>query len=276
MSICILVPTRGRPLRAAEMAASVITTASEGTHVEVCLIVDRDDPEFDLYEGLEILQGVTMEVLPERLGYTGSLNVMARRLWDTDDILGAFGDDVLFRTQGWDRLITDALKTPGIAYGDDLVHAAGHPTAVFMSSVIAKALGYLAIPQSRHLWVDDAWKLLGQKTGTLRYVPEAIFEHMHPAVGKAKEDQTYREVYDGELGHKDHLGFLDWQVNFADADAAKVLRAIEPDGHWHSRVTPEEAQREWDEAQEAGFIPESTEQWHSHPHTSEHAAEGWH
>jgi hypothetical protein len=192
--------------------------------VGVRLIVDADDPLVLGYE-TAASEGETI-VLPERVGYTKSLNAVASTIWDDFTILGAFGDDVLFRTRGWDRLIEDALSTPGIAYGNDLVHAAGHPTAIFMSSVIAKALGYLAIPQSRHLWVDDAWKLLGQKTDTLRYRPDCIFEHMHPAVGKAEEDQTYREVYDGVLGHQDHLGFLDWEANHADADAAKVRAAI--------------------------------------------------
>lgn len=205
------------------MAASV--QASAIRPVTTALIVDRDDPEFDVYEGLRLLPGTEMHVLPERLGYTGSLNALASERWDDYDILGAFGDDVLFRTYGWDLMIEEALLTPGIAYGNDLVHAKGHPTAIFMSSVIAKALGYLAIPQSRHLWVDDAWKDLGQRTGILRYVPGAIFEHMHPVVGKAAMDRTYHEVYDAELGHKDHLGFLDWQANHAESDAAKV-RAI--------------------------------------------------
>jgi hypothetical protein len=223
MSICILVPTRGRPKRAADMAASVTASAIEDVHT--ILIVDRDDPELDVYEGLPLLPNTGLRVLTDRLGYTGSLNLVAAEEWNDHTILGAFGDDVLFRTYGWDHMVEEALSTPGIAYGNDLVHAKGHPTAIFMSSVIAKALGYVAIPHSRHLWVDDAWKDLGQRTDTLRYVPEAIFEHMHPVVGKADMDQTYHEVYDAELGHKDHLGFLDWQANHAESDAAKV-RAV--------------------------------------------------
>lgn len=198
---------------------------SEG-RAQIVLAVDSDDPTLPTYHTL-FDPIAPMIVLPERAGYTRTLNALASLYWDEFSILGAFGDDVLFRTAGWDLLIEEALKTPGIAYGNDLVHAAGHPTAIFMSSVIAKALGYLAIPQSRHLWVDDAWKKLGQDTGTLRYVPEAIFEHMHPAVGKAEMDQTYHEVYDGVLGHQDHLGFQDWEANHAEADAARVRAALE-------------------------------------------------
>jgi hypothetical protein len=219
VSIAVIVPSRGRPERALAMAESARKMAS--VPIGVFVVVDPDDAS-DYSAGAKTY---TLYGLEKRVGYTGSLNHLAPRLWDDYTILGAFGDDVLFRTFGWDLMIEEALKTPGIAYGNDLVHAAGHPTAIFMSSVIAKALGYLAIPQSRHLWVDDAWKKLGQMTDTLRYVPGAIFEHMHPVVQKAEMDQTYHEVYDGVLGHQDHLGFQDWEANHAEADAAKV-RAV--------------------------------------------------
>jgi hypothetical protein len=229
VKITVLVPSRGRPDRALAMYRSAMDTATT-EDVEVRIIVDPDDPRLADYVALRrpgyANVRLPIRILEKRVGYTGSLNILARERWDDADVLGAFGDDVLFRTPGWDRIVAEALSTPGIAYGNDLVHAAGHPTAVFMSSVIAKALGYLAIPQSRHLWVDDAWKLLGQKTGTLRYLPELILEHMHPAVGKAEMDQTYLEVYDDELGPKDHRGFLDWEANHADADAEKVRAAL--------------------------------------------------
>lgn len=219
MSILTLVPSRGRPDRAKAMSETYFSTMRL-LDTGLLFLVDPDDPALPDYK-----RNVNHFVLPERLGYTASLNYMARAVWDERTILGAFGDDVLFRTDGWDTAIADALQTPGIAYGNDLVHAAGHPTAIFMSSSIARALGWLALPASWHLWVDDAWKRLGQETGTLRYLPDLIFEHMHPAVGKAEMDLTYEEVYDGERGHQDHLGFLAWEQNDLAADAAKV-RAV--------------------------------------------------
>jgi len=228
VSICVLVPSRGRPDRAADMVRSVVGTA-EGP-VAVRVLVDADDPSLPAYEAAD-LEGQGLVVLPTREGYARALNSEAKVVRGDFEILGAFGDDVLFRTFGWDRMIENALAEPGIAYGNDLVHAAGHPTAIFMSSLIAKALGWLALPYSRHLWVDDAWKLLGERTGTLRYVPETLFEHMHPVVHKAEMDQTYHEVYDGTLGHADHMGFLAWQEHNAEDDFAKVKHAV---AMWHA------------------------------------------
>ena len=219
MSIRVFVPSRGRPDRAALTVQTIRDTAPD---VKVVVAIDPDDDVAAYVAAV----GPHLLVLKDRVGYTGTLNLLAEMYWDHDTILGAFGDDVLFRTPRWDSLVEEALSAPGIAYGNDLVHAKGHPTAIFMHSVLAKALGYLAIPQSRHLWVDDAWKELGQRTDTLRYIPEAIFEHMHPAVGKAEMDQTYHEVYDGVLGHQDHLGFQEWQKYHADDDVAKIRVAL--------------------------------------------------
>lgn len=220
----LLVPSRGRPDRAALMADSALRTASGD--VQVVLIVDDDDPQRDEYLALGA-DGPTVMVMPERIGYTASLNAVARDLWDVDTILGAFGDDVLFRTIGWDDHVRLALSTPGIAFGDDLIHGRNHPSAVWMSSEIARALGWLALPATSHQWADDGWKRLGNELGLLRFVPEVIVEHMHPAVDKAAWDDTYRAVFDDARAASDFEGYSEWiDSGGMAADAAKVREAL--------------------------------------------------
>jgi hypothetical protein len=205
------------------MAASVRDT-SHG-RVDVCLILDPDDPE--LWEYADSA-GVRKIILPERVGYTSSLNAAVHRFWDHHSILGAFGDDVIFRTDDWDRQVEEALQTPGIAYGDDLIHGKNHPTAVWMSSSIAKALGWLALPATSHQWADDGWKRLGQKAGCLRFVP-VIVEHMHPAVEKAEWDETYTSVFDGDRAKADYEGFQKWANGVGlIADARRVHNVLHP------------------------------------------------
>jgi len=214
--VIILCPSRGRPSRALAMASSAEEMA-EG-RIEVRILVDEDDPSLPEYRAL----GMHVFEMPKDLGFSGTLNYVAKSLWhDPTHILGAFGDDVIFRTPGWDKQIEEALKTPGIAYGDDLIHGEKHPSAVFMSASIAKALGWLALPASKHQWVDDGWKRLGQATGTLRFVP-IIVEHMHPAVGKAEMDDGYRRVFDGENAKRDYEGFEGWVKDGLHADTLKV------------------------------------------------------
>lgn len=225
MSIVILAPSRGRPDRAAVMAESVAATAPD---VDVILVVDQDDPELAGYAAVP----VELIVLPERVGYTASLNTAAAAVVDEHDVIGAFGDDVIFRTPGWDQRVAETLATPGIAYGDDLIHGVNHPSAVFMSTTIVRALGWLALPATRHQWADDGWKRLGQRTGLLRFMPDVVIEHMHPAVGKAAFDATYGWNLDGSpeanaRAAADHDGFMAWvDGGGLDADVERVLAAV--------------------------------------------------
>lgn len=217
--IVVIVPSRGRPERAAVMVQSALQTA-EGD-VRVLVVVDPDDPDLERYR--ESIADLL--VLPERIGYTRTLNAVARDLWDGDVILGAFGDDVSFQTQGWDRIVERTLTTPGIAYGDDLIHGVNHPSAVFMSSVIARSLGWMALPATSHQWADDGWKRLGQATGCLRFMADVIVEHLHPAVDKAEWDDTYRSVFDDARAKSDYEGFAAWVEDGLEVDAATV-RAV--------------------------------------------------
>lgn len=218
--IVVLVPSRGRPDRAAAMQRSVLETAAAA--VELRFIVDSDDSSLPAYRAA----GLPLFVLPDRIGYTASLNAVARDLWFEDRILGAFGDDVQFRTPGWDGIVRRTLATPGIAYGDDLIHGANHPSAVFMSTAIARALGWLALPATSHQWADDGWKRLGQETGVLRFMPEVIVEHLHPGVGKADWDDTYRSVFEDERARRDFEGFTGWVESGGLADDAEKVRSV--------------------------------------------------
>ncbi len=239
----ILCPSRGRPDRALEMATSARLTAADPDALEVMIIVDRTDPALPEYEGrfhADPSRPTWLRVLEERTRYVPALNIGAAESLERHAILGAFGDDVLFRTQGWDRIIVEALSTPGIAYGDDGIHGEAHPSAVFMSRELVLALGWLALPATDHQWADDGWKALGQALGCLRYCGAVLLEHMHPAVGKAPWDAGYRELL-GTKGEEpdvdaealerathDYNGFTVWAREALPADVARVRAYLEP------------------------------------------------
>jgi hypothetical protein len=97
-----------------------------------------------------------------------------------------------------------------------------------MSSSIAQALGWLALPATTHQWADDGWKRLGQATGCLRYMDGVVFEHEHPAVGKADWDDTYKGVFNDERAKSDYEGFIGWvESGGLDRDAVAVREILE-------------------------------------------------
>jgi len=235
--ILTLCPTRGRPLRAAETLRSFRETAQK-LDSRLVFVIDYDDPAREEY----LLLG---KQWVRRFGFdadapyfvtlpakdTGDLvkatNAKLHRFWDRCDIFGHVGDDHVFRTKGWDAAISDALADkPGVAYGDDGIHGQAIPTAAFVSSVIVKALGWLALPTCHHLYIDNAWYALGQRLGSRHYLPKVSIEHMHPLVGKAPYDEGYVRNNAPDMYEHDRAAYEAWLAGPIEDDLVRVRAAI--------------------------------------------------
>lgn len=225
-------PSRGRPQRAYE-AIQALRRAAVRVDTSVVLAVDADDPECNAYHDLTF-GGTGPEVTRVTLmsADTGNLvkatNTVSLRIAadDPDAIIGNLGDDHVVRTFGWDRMIIEALDRPGIAYGDDLIHGEHLPSAPFISATIVNALGWYALPTCRHLYIDDAWRELGKATRTLRYLPELVIEHMHPALKKADWDEGYERANNAETVEHDKDAYRTWRSHWMNADMRNVLNAL--------------------------------------------------
>lgn len=224
--LLVIVPTRGRPQNAARLAKAFEET--ESLNAELVFVADHDDPELPAYH----------LAAPRLLVYTGqtgtgmvaSLNWAASLYADVYDYLGFMGDDHLPRTRGWDAHVLGALDAmePRVAYGDDLLQGGALPTAAFLPSRLVRALGYMAPPALRHLYVDNFWLELGQHLGGLRYLPQVVIEHVHPAAGKTPMDERYQAVNSTEA---DMLDRQAWRL-FRDGDgfAAAIHRVLDEYG----------------------------------------------
>lgn len=227
--IGIAIPSKGRPERCAQMIASARTTAAE--RIRFLVVIPHEQP-VEPYQAV-VAEGAELLAAPS--GFVRCLNRGAMTLVDDVSIVGAFGDDVLFRTPGWDLEVTKALATPGMAYGDDLVgstlHGKPHPTAVWVSSEIVRALGWLGLPTIGHQWADDVWRDLFEAAGCARYLSGVIVEHIHPAVRKAEMDATYEAVFganDGAAGRAaaDFAAYEAWKVRAKATDVETVEREV--------------------------------------------------
>lgn len=230
--IVVVIPSRGRPARAWEAVAAVRQHAAL-VSTSVVLAVDEDDPDLGGYETLD-WPGLGPEVAIVRLSSeeTGTLvratNTVSMRIAreDPTSIIGNLGDDHLVRTPGWDRLVTEALATPGIAYGDDLLQGKHLPTAPFISAAIPLALGWYALPSCRHMYIDDVWRTLGEDLGRLRYLPDLVIEHMHPAAHKAATDAGYERANAEAAVVADRAAYNEWHQRYRRLDMKNVRRAL--------------------------------------------------
>ena len=218
----VIVPTRGRPKNAARLAEAF--EATDSLNADLVFVADHDDPELPAYHlacpRLLIYRGEAGK------GLTGPLNWAAGLYADIYDHLGFMGDDHLPRTRGWDAHVLGALDAmePRVVYGDDLLQGAALPTAAFMPSRLVRALGFMAPPTLRHLYVDDFWLELGRAVGGLRYLPDVVIEHVHPAAGKVAMDERYALVNSTEADALDRQAWRAFRDNGGMAAALRRVR----------------------------------------------------
>jgi hypothetical protein len=215
-NILLIVPTRGRPDKSIEFYEQFIATTSSNT--TLCFGLDDDDVEYPRFPG------VMYEVNP-RMWMNGTLNFIANKYANDYDYIAFLGDDHRPRTQDWDLKLVDAIKDIkyGIAYGNDLLQGENLPTAVLLDARIVRELGYMAPPMMKHLYLDNFWRDIGRKLGTLRYKNEIIIEHMHYSVGKSEADSQYEEVNNSAMYSHDQFAYMTYVQTEFNNDLAKLV-----------------------------------------------------
>ena len=238
MSVVVVMPSRGRPAQA-EVAIRALRETAARVDTRVVLVIDADDPKADEYRALAwdpipYRTEVAIVVLdPDETGnLVKATNTVSLRVAHEDPgcIIGNLGDDHVARTEGWDRIVAEALATPGVAYGDDLLQGEALPTAPFISAEVVLALGYYALPDLEHMFIDNVWRDVGAQTGTLRYLPSVVIEHVHPAVGKATWDEGYIRVNSVKAIKRDHDRYYSWREHAMSHDIERVRTMLEARG----------------------------------------------
>lgn len=207
--LLMIVPSRGRPSNVKRLMEAFDDTREGPADMLIC--VDEDDPKRGEYQQLSLHANVRMEIGP-RLRLGGTLNEAGLANAGQYFALGFMGDDHRPRTQGWDQKLIWALQElgSGIAYGNDLIQGPALPTAVGMTSDIVATLGYMVPAGLVHLYIDSAWKALGEAMGRFTYLPDVIIEHLHPIAGKALSDAGYEEVNAPALYVTDGAVYQNW------------------------------------------------------------------
>jgi hypothetical protein len=180
--ISVLVPTRGRPERFAEMLQSLRSTADGD--VQVVAVFDEDDKTRDQYD----LTGITRIVVPHRHDMAGLWNIAWQ--YATGDIAMMCGDDVIFETPGWDSTVEMTFdEVPDgvlMVYGNDGSPRQA-PTLPFVSRTWIDATGELT-DELLQGWFADEWVWsIAAELGRVVYLPEVTFRH-----DQRGDDPTYR------------------------------------------------------------------------------------
>jgi hypothetical protein len=272
--LVVIVPTRERPDAARELVHAFADTCAADTFL--AFAVDEDDPARAEYEALVDGRSTGIVLTPSRT-MVEALNQAAVPIAATTGAfaVGFMGDDHRPRTVGWDQAYLDALREmgTGIVYGDDRAQGRSLPTQCAMTADIVQALGFMALPTLRHLYVDNFWRDLGRAAGCLRYLPGVVVEHVHPFAGKAEMDAGYERVNAPEVYSADRAAYAAYQSGPMHGDVAKVRELRLPDGHL---TVPFVDEHEWRLFAE-GTVPEYTRpEWYAGRKHAPHLEEGGH
>jgi hypothetical protein len=198
LEIEILCPTRGRPQHMKEMVQSISDTASKPELVRVSFATDNDDKE-------------TLDVLPDLSAYFEPLPLTVRlgrgprqnpasvynMLFERTaaEIIMYAGDDIRFRTKGWDETIRETFLASGdrillVGCYDPARPSIPFPDHGFLSNWGCRSVKYVfplfpphpdrKNPISGGCSFTDVWvKPMYEIIGRLQFLPDITIEHLH-------------------------------------------------------------------------------------------------
>lgn len=192
--ISVLVPSRGRIIAFDRMVSSALAMATYPRQIEVIARLDSDDDEdYDLRWprdwNLRFVKG-------DRILLSEAWNEAYRA--SSGEILMHAGDDIEFKTPGWDAMVRNQFaQIPdriGLVYGDDLsTNFPDLATHGFLHRRWVETVGYFLPPLFSCDW-NDVWiSEVAEKIGRLFPLPGMVIEHQHHSFGKRERDATDME-----------------------------------------------------------------------------------
>lgn len=211
------------------MRDSAIDTADDPKDIEFVHYIDEDDVQ---------------TYAPIKDGYRGHLHkwivgprIVLSQMWNKchEAAKGPYyfhaGDDLIFRTQGWDMYLKAAIdqypdKIAFVHGRDGSPHdGTGFGTHGMIHKNWVDTVGYF-VPKYFSSDYNDAW--LNEVSRMIKRhvcVQEVLTEHMHPNFGKGPMDQTHIDRL--ERHTNDNVdGIYEAKAFEREADAAKLIQFI--------------------------------------------------
>jgi len=160
-------------------------------NTEVYLRLDECDPYLDDLLALSWPDTFKI-VVGAREGLRAAVNEGFEKYPDKD-WYGWLADDLNPTTTDWDSLLIKRAGKKEISYPNDLGGKPKLPTHPVVGGDLVRAVGWFGLPSSAHLYLDTAWKTIGEKLNCLHRMPDVIVEHVHPFWKKANTDIIYKE-----------------------------------------------------------------------------------
>lgn len=203
MKIALLLPSRERLNLKLTLISSIITTADNIDNVKLYLGIDEDDPTRDIVKRIEkaipFIKIIDLPKVPnEKANIHKMWNTCARA--STEEIIAMIGDDMIFRTPGWDtEIIKQFEQGPKdnliLVWCNDAHRGAACPVNAFVHRK------YMDINDGIFLreefianWVDTWLLQVFTALGRTVYLPNYIIEHNHWVFGGRQIDEPGKRL----------------------------------------------------------------------------------
>jgi hypothetical protein len=192
MKFTLIHPSRGRAEQAKRTKQFWIDRSSGKYEIEHILSLDQSDPQRHKYNLDSIVLINDNDCVVQATNHAAKIA--------TGDILIYLSDDFEC-PKDWDKLIVQrVLRVNKTIYDnflikvDDCLQKYFVPvlTIPIMSKVLYNRLGYFWHPEYKSMFVDEHLYWVCRNNGWILDSEELKFPHIHPANGKAQNDETYQ------------------------------------------------------------------------------------
>lgn len=193
--IALLVPSRERLDKKVALIQSIVDTVDDLGNITLYFGVDEDDPTMNSVLALENRHSFVKVV---KIANSGKFLGLGR-LWNlcadaaSEEILSMIGDDMLFRTKGWDtKILKEFENAPSdnikMVYCNDGRHGRAIAVNFFIHRAYKEMTGYLTRNEFMvdfiDLWPQQVFSSLGRIT----YRSDILIEHLHWSFRKSSKD----------------------------------------------------------------------------------------
>ena len=226
----MVMPSRTRPDKA-RIACDIAFKNVTNPNTQIWVVRDASDLSYADYA--KAFRGSQAFLVTADGNMVQRSNVIAQNLVDLSnmgnmvtDVIGWMADDTHMVTPGWDSMVLEHFEDGAhiVTVNDGHMDKARPQSAWFISTSAVGALGYLCLPTSDHLYVDDAWAVLRDNVGGAgQHCSAVLAEHMHPNVNKGEWDDQYRTIHTPDNYGHDRTAFETWKSGQLALDTEKVL-----------------------------------------------------
>jgi len=211
--ISLLLPTRERSKKFERLLISLVKTCKNLSRIEILLLLDEDDKEILEYKNImnkDAFKSLKFSLITKDLKTHAIRNNHLAKL-SKGDIIFPIGDDMIFITEKWDRLIDiefskiDMLNPFCLWIKSNIKYRYLHCDYPIVNKSWYRRLGYVG-SEYFNFWYFDTWICdLSMRSGQYIATPKIKVDQLSANRFKNEVDETYLRNINTDKEEKDYI-----------------------------------------------------------------------